>query len=181
MSNNGSKEDTLPGKLKEAANEMAGQEDVKKDVPEKSRSFMEEVAEYSGRLYGNVKKTFSKGAETTGQETEKTRKTVATGWTGDSEKPKEGIEVTEEKVEKVDEGSEAINDKGSEAVKDEGPSKVDTTKEEVSKIKEDISQEMEKAGEEIKEGLELGKEELKQIKEEATTGWNKGVEKADSK
>ncbi|PJF19511.1 hypothetical protein PSACC_00672 [Paramicrosporidium saccamoebae] len=100
-----SEEATLPEKAKDAINDVTGEENASKDIPEKGPSLVEEIAEFTGRLYGQATTVFSKGAEATADETNKIAAEVtkmnddaAKGWAKGKEKGHQNVEDGERRM-----------------------------------------------------------------------------------
>jgi predicted KAP-like P-loop ATPase len=72
--------ETVGDKVSNLADAVTGEEDASKTVPEKSTSFVEEISEFAGRVYGQVKSAFSRGSETTEEEADKAEDTAKEGW-----------------------------------------------------------------------------------------------------
>lgn len=97
--------DTLPEKLYGAAGEVIGEEKPKESIPEKTKSFMEEVSEFTGRIYGQAREAVRFTGTKTQEETVGVKDAVTKGWTDD--KAKEDEKVTEEDKTKDDEEQKA--------------------------------------------------------------------------
>lgn len=72
--------DTIPEKLSNVVDALTGEEDARKSIPGKTQSFVEEVAEYAGRLYGSAKSVVKGGAKTTKDEAVKFEESATAGW-----------------------------------------------------------------------------------------------------
>lgn len=71
---------TLREDLKEIAVGFAGQENEEESVGEKTGSFFEEIAEYSGRVYGDIKKHLKRGGEGAKEDASSVGEYVKKGW-----------------------------------------------------------------------------------------------------
>lgn len=75
--------DTLPGKAKDAVAELTGQ--TEEEFPEKSATFMEQVAEQTGRYVQQFKDALTSSGKTAQDEAGKVGTTVTKGWSKEKE------------------------------------------------------------------------------------------------
>lgn len=80
---------TLPEKLYGAVGDVVGQEKPKESIPETTKSFMEEVSEFTGRIYGQAREAVRFTGAKTQEETVGVKDAVTKGWTGDKAKEEE--------------------------------------------------------------------------------------------
>lgn len=84
----------LPEKLYSASEEAVGEKDAPYTVAEKSSGFVEDVSEFAGRLFGQVKTAIGKGGDTTKAEASKTKDFVSEGWVRDKSKDPAGTQAS---------------------------------------------------------------------------------------
>lgn len=86
--------DTLPEKLYGAVEEVTGERQPEQSVPDKSKSFFEEVSEFTGRLWGQLRQACRWTGEKVQEEGVGVKDTVAKGWPGQNSGPPQGGDGT---------------------------------------------------------------------------------------
>lgn len=87
--------DTLPGKAKDAVAEVTGQ--TEEEFPEKSATFMEQVAEQTGRYVQQFKDALTSSGKTAKDEAGKVGTAVTKGWGKEKDAEGEDAEDKEDK------------------------------------------------------------------------------------
>jgi hypothetical protein len=94
------KEGSTPvaGETMEGGTAAGGAAEESTAAPPKTKSFIEEISEYAGRLYGQAKAGLSRGSQTTEQEATRAKEEVAEGAENAKEEVKEGVETVKEEA-----------------------------------------------------------------------------------